>query len=220
MPVAVGYAAGNCQAMNLVKQPYQPLPLLAVTAEAEEQRNALVLSALAVKQVTTVAENTLARDAVVAMRQHLKSVESASNELSQPLRDATAKLKALADDHNGPLTVEIDRLQRLATVFDIEEQARQDADEKARQELMAEAVTGSDVEAIAVDPLPKARGQRNHESLRWEVTDIDALYRARPDLCRLEPKASAIQALCIPEMPNLPPGLKLWWEKKTIFTTR
>lgn len=202
MPVAVGYAAGNCQAMNLVKQPYQPLPLLAVTAEAEEQRNALVLSALAVKQVTTVAENNLARDAVVAMRQHLKSVESARNELSQPLRDATAKLKALADDHNGPLTQEINRLQTLATEFEKQEQTRRDA------------------EAIIDEPLPKARGQRNHESLRWEVTDIDALYRARPDLCRLEPKASAIQALCIPEMPNLPPGLKLWWERKTIFTTQ
>lgn len=186
--------------MILVKQPYQPLPLLAIAAEAEEQRNALVLSALAVQQVTTVAENTLARDAVVAMRQHLKSVESARNELSQPLRDATAKLKALADDHNGPLAQEINRLQLLATEFEKQEQTRRDA------------------EAIIDEPQPKARGQRNHETLRWEVTDIDALYRARPDLCRLEPKASAIQALCVPEMP--PPGLKLWWEKKTIFTTR
>lgn len=206
--------------MQLVRQPFQPLPLLSVDPAAEEARNALVLSALAVKQVTTVAENNQARDSVVAMRQHLKQVESARNELSQPLKDATTKLKALAEDHNGPLTVEIDRLQRLATVFEIEEQARRDADDKARAELMTEARTGDDVEALTTEPATKARGQRNQEIMRWEVTDVNALYLDRPDLCRLEPKASAIQALCVPEMPNLPRGLRLWYEKKVLFTTQ
>lgn len=207
--------------MKLVKEPYQPLPILSVNAEAEEQRNALVLSAKEIQQVTDATENRQARDAVVAMRQHLKSVEAARTELSRPLREATSQLKALADDHNSPMTVEINRLQSLATEFARQEQERLDADNKARQELIAEARNGAAIESLLADQptINRAHGQQSRELLRWEVTDIEALYKARPDLCRIEPSAKAIQALCIPEMPNLPPGLKLWWEKRVVFTT-
>lgn len=74
------------------------------------------------------------------------------------------------------------------------------------------------VQDILAAPMPEARkatGAATREVLRWEVTDLNALVKARPDLCKIEPKASAIQATCVPGMPNLPPGLKLWWEKQT-----
>ncbi len=72
--------------------------------------------------------------------------------------------------------------------------------------------------AAIMAPLPeaqKARGVATKRELRVEVTDIHALYRSRPDLVRLEANIAGIKATCVPEMPNLPDGLKLWWEMKT-----
>ena len=68
---------------------------------------------------------------------------------------------------------------------------------------------------ITAPPPEKARaiGASTRRVVRWEVLDVRALYAARPELCTLEAKASAINATCFPEMPV--PGLRLWWEDKT-----
>lgn len=90
------------------------------------------------------------------------------------------------------------------------------ADELQNQAAAAEQT----VQQILAVPLPekaKPIGLGTRKVLRWEVTDINALVKARPDLCKIEPKASAINATCIPEMPNKPPGLKLWWENTATF---
>jgi len=122
------------------------------------------------------------------------------------------------------------------------ERERQALEEKARQAAIKAAATGKAndekkaaavqaaaeaaeqaAQATMVLPLPeKARdtGMSVKRVLKWEVTDIRALAAARPDLVKMEPKGSAIQAVCIPEMPNKPPGLKLWWENTTVFSKR
>ena len=68
---------------------------------------------------------------------------------------------------------------------------------------------------ITAPPPEKARatGASTRRVVRWEVLDVRALYAARPELCTLEAKASAINATCFPEMPVA--GLRLWWEDKT-----
>lgn len=122
------------------------------------------------------------------------------------------------------------------------EAERQALEEKARQAAIKAAATGKaadEKKAAAIQaaaeaaeqaaqnqlrtPMPekaKDAGMHVKPVLKWEVTDINALVAARPDLCNIEPKASAINACCVPEMPNKPPGLKLWWESQTIFTKR
>lgn len=102
-----------------------------------------------------------------------------------------------------------------------EERAKKDAeDEQARIEAANAAEIAS--RAAIVAPLPevqRTRGQTVKKVLRWEVTDIAALYAARPDLCKpVEVKPSAVQATCVPERPV--PGLKLWWEESVIYTSR
>lgn len=69
-------------------------------------------------------------------------------------------------------------------------------------------------EAVAVKPA----GVAVKKVLRWEVTDINQLVKARPELCNIAPKASAIQAVCVPEMPV--PGLRLWWENQAVVSRR
>lgn len=209
--------------MQLVKQPPQPIPLASITSEAEETRNNLATDGLAIKQVTNAAENTQARDVAVAIRNHLKEVEASRTQLTKPLLDGQRMLKKVADDHVAPLVAILDRLERLATVFAVEEQARAAAELEARMSLLKEAKTADEANMVINELVlnaQKAQGQQLRNKLCWEVTDINALVKARPDLCKIEPKGSAIQSCCVPDMPNLPPGLKLWWDTKTVFTTR
>ena len=121
------------------------------------------------------------------------------------------------------------------------EQARLDAERRAREaaELAAEmdtkrsAKAAEKLEAVAVAaeakvqeiiaaPMPevaRSRGQQTRRELRVEVTDIRALAAARPDLVKMEPNLVGIKATLVPESPNMPPGLKLWWEDKVVFSS-
>lgn len=209
--------------LNLLKSPVPVLPILSISSEAEDNRNELALAALKVQSIATADDNEIARNIAVEIRNYLKSVESTRTTLTKPLLDSQRQLKRLSDDHIAPLTVELSRLERLATTFLQAEQARVAAELKARLELAAEAKTQADFDTISNEAMPvmdKAQGQQMRKKLCWEVTDIRALAAARPDLVRMEPNAAGIQATCIPEMPNLPAGLKLWWEDKATFTTR
>lgn len=104
--------------------------------------------------------------------------------------------------------------------------SKQRADDaaEAEQERIEQANRAEQLATAAiVAPLPevdRVRGQSTKNVLRYEVTDIRALAVARPDLVRMEPNAAGILATCIPEMPNLPPGLRLWYEVKVTYTSR
>jgi hypothetical protein len=79
----------------------------------------------------------------------------------------------------------------------------------------------ANVQTIIAAPEPtmeKAKGQTMKQVLRYEVTDILALVKARPDLCKIEAKASAINSTCHPSLPVI--GLKLWFENVSTYTTR
>jgi len=93
---------------------------------------------------------------------------------------------------------------------------------KAIQLGQAATAAAEQVAAVLATPPPvmsKSKGQQVRRELRVEVTDIRALAAARPELVKFEPNLAAIKALLVPESPNMPPGLKLWWEDKVIFSS-
>jgi len=101
----------------------------------------------------------------------------------------------------------------------VEQEAARKA-ESARQQALADAAAeearkASEASQAALRaPLPEARkigGMPVQKKLRFEVTDIHALYKARPELVKLEVKPSAILATCFAS--QLIPGLKLWEEE-------
>ena len=207
--------------MKLCKTELNPIPILSIDGEAEERRNELALEARKITSIATAGENDTARNIAVEIRTHVKEVEAARVSLTKPLLDGQRMLKKLSDDHIAPLEAELQRLQRLATVFLEAEQVQVAAEMKARLELAAEAKTDADFAVISNEAMPaeaRAQGQTLRKVLKWEVTDLRALYLARPELCKLEAKASAINVSCVPELPV--PGLKLWWENAATFTTR
>jgi len=88
---------------------------------------------------------------------------------------------------------------------------------KTAQAAEAKAAEVAQVLATPAPVAAKSKGQQVRRVLKYEVTDVRALYAARPELCTIEAKASAINAVCVPELPV--PGLRLWWEDKVIFSS-
>jgi hypothetical protein len=85
--------------------------------------------------------------------------------------------------------------------------------DRAIQKEQAALEASQAVQTVLAAPLPtvnRATGASLRKVLRYEVLDIRKVYAARPELCVIEIKKSAVQATCVPEMHV--PGLKLWWE--------
>jgi len=84
------------------------------------------------------------------------------------------------------------------------------------QEQLAQAEQQTYAAIVAPLPEPvKAVGASTKMKLCHEVTDIHALYKARPELCEIKVKPSAVNAIC--KITDKIPGLKLWQEPVTIF---
>jgi len=161
-----------------------------------------------------------------------------ANDHLQPLQGELDRLERLAADY---LQAEARRVEReradqdkrlaglLQERLDLEHQATVAASSVTTEAELAKAIEAEQiakeaawaVQTAIAQPLArmdKARGQQLRTVLCWECTDIVALYKARPDLCKITPSAACILDSCVPEMPV--PGLKLWWETRSTFSTR
>jgi ribosomal protein S13 len=74
--------------------------------------------------------------------------------------------------------------------------------------------------AIVTTPpeVSRSAGSTVRKVVKTAVTDIHALYKARPDLVRLEPNAAAIRATVFEGM--VIPGLRIWSELDAGFRAR
>ena len=100
----------------------------------------------------------------------------------------------------------------MQTEADLQKAIEAEAAAKAKEAEMYKTLT-------APVPAPvKAAGSVTKKVMRWEVTDIHALYKAAPHLVRMEPNAAAIKASCVASQTI--PGLKLWEELDTNFRSR
>lgn len=110
---------------------------------------------------------------------------------------------------------EADRLAREAAKAQREaERATNGGEQDRTQQVAAEAETKAieaRVAAAEIAPV-KPAGVAVRQPWKFEVTDINALFKARPDLCIIEPNNAAIRAQ-IPHNQNIP-GLRIWQEAK------
>lgn len=103
---------------------------------------------------------------------------------------------------------------------------------EAQQEAEARAqAVNTTLQSALREPLPeasKAPGTSVRQRLRVEVVEARTVYASRPDLCKVEVKAAAVQAVIVAQAgatalhPDLTtvPGLKLWWESQAQFRKR
>lgn len=147
-------------------------------------------------------------------REEAERVARENREAEERARAREAKIKTDAQMQAAMRAEEKRKAEAAAR------QAEADAlAEKARQASVA-------AQAAIRQPLPavhKTAGLTTKREMAWEVTDIKALVKARPELCNIEAKASAIRAVCLPALPKdsddvdttSVPGLALRWVDST-----
>lgn len=167
-----------------------------------------------------------------------RKIDALADELAAPV---TAEMKRVGGlvakfQQAEAIRVERERAEREKREREAMEAARlaAEAERKAAEAMKDEASLAAAVKAEAeakqkeaemyqtlTAPKPaavKASGSVTKKVLRWEVTDIHALYKAAPHLVKLEPNVMAIKSTCSSK-DNLP-GLRVWDELDTNFRSR
>jgi hypothetical protein len=158
-----------------------------------------------------------------------KAIESLAAELTEAVEAEAKRISRLLGDYQ----LEVQRKQREA-----EEEARKKEQailEEQQRKAQAAIDSGRNVEgklekieaqtfekvalvrAEAAAPVaPKIAGVATRQEVKFEVTDLAELYKARPELVKLEANTAAIKAV-LKANPKLQlPGLRHWTEAATI----
>jgi len=156
-----------------------------------------------------------------------KKIDAIAKDFSAQLEAEKTRIGRILGDYQAAERVKADRARREALA---------EAERKAREAALASAAA-----EVATDPAEATRAQQlstrreaeaqaaalqaaesrpvvpegttTRRAWKYEVTDLAALYKARSDLCVIEPNAAAIRAQ-IPHNQNIP-GLRIWQEAKT-----
>lgn len=147
-------------------------------------------------------------------------VEAQSQRISRLLGEyqAEARRKAAEKLREHQRQEEALRRQAAAEMAAIEREASGSAEAEARKEAVVQQYQQQVAEGrqalIAAAP-PRIAGTAVREDWKFEVTDIQALYRAHPQLVVLQPNHTAIRAI-VKHNQNIP-GLRVWKEASTII---
>jgi hypothetical protein len=160
-----------------------------------------------------------------------KRIDGLAEELTAHLESESVRISKLL----GNFTAEQNRLAEKAA-REAQEKERRIREEAAAELARAQAMARNDeqaeadterIEAQTFDRIVEARtsgtlvaakpaGIATRTVTRYEVEDIHALYRARPEMVRLTENASVINAV-LRGSPNLKiPGLRTWTESAAI----
>jgi len=203
-----------------------------ISTEAQGFATGLIFSAAGFESVSTVEENAALTKLAIDIKSYIRSVETSRKSVTDPIKAVADRIKRTADDHVQELNEALNKLSALSTQWTRAERERAVREEQARAAELAKLQARQDalktnaakekvevkIQATIAAPLPeavKARGTISRKVLKWEVTDIKALYAARPELCHVEPNAAAIKAVCSAKLEV--PGLRLWEEETTSF---
>jgi len=189
---------------------------IVVTESAlNQKRDALILSG----EVVTVQSEQDLSDCVAAqslLRTLIEGMDSTRKELGKPFWDAYKRINDTAKGYSDTLELELMRIEKLANAYTtaqeaakIAENERIMAEQRAAQENpdTPDSARERATLAIAINTRPVVDGARTSQDIQFEVTDMDALYRARPDLVKMEVRVRELKvALAIPGQPP-PPGV-------------
>jgi hypothetical protein len=171
--------------------------------------------------------NTAAKKIIELENRYCAPLEAEQERIERLVADFQAAERKRAEEAERKRLAEIAEAERIraeaeAKLKQAEESLSSEADlqEAIRLERQAKEAMKA-AQAALSSPVPevrKASGASTRRVLRYEVVDVHALYLARPELVKLEPRAQAILSTCTPENPV--PGLKLWWEDQTVIRAK
>lgn len=215
---------------------------IAIAPEARELRDGLLVEIRGVTTVSDAFDADVAADVLKRTKDLTRSIEASRTTVKAPVLELGKKIDALAKEITAELESEAGRVAKVLGAYQLEEKRKAEAAARAAREeeerikreaaAKAEAAAPAEVAAIvdqaterivatrqaaAAVVAPKAANTGVREDVCFEVTDIVALYAARPELVNLEPNGTAIRAICKANPKLQLPGLRHWTEAKTII---
>jgi hypothetical protein len=187
--------------------------------EAESAADALRAVSTLAKEIE--AARKIVKDPVLALG---KKIDETAKTFVADLITEQDRLQRLLGDHQAAEQRKADKLRReaqeeadrLAREAATAARAAERATTEGQAEQAQQAAAVAEVKAIearvAVAEIKRdgPGGIILRQPYKYEVTDINALFKARPDLCVIEPNGAAIRAQ-IPHNQNIP-GLRIWQE--------
>jgi hypothetical protein len=182
----------------------------------------------ALRGVSTIAKEIeaarkIVKDPVLALG---KKIDETAKTFVADLLTEEARLQRLLGDHQAAEQRKADKLRReaqeeadrlareAATAARAAERATTDGQAEHAQQAAAVAEVAAVEARVAVAEIKREgpAGTVLRQTYKFEVTNINALFKARPDLCVIEPNGAAIRAQ-IPHNQQIP-GLRIWCEAK------
>lgn len=198
-----------------------------IAPDSELLKQELLEQAASVTGVSDELDADLAANALKSITEVLKDVEAARKTVKAPVLELSRKIDGVAKDFGAQLGNEKTRISKLLGTFEAEQRRKQKEAEReaARKEAerIEQANEDGDLDA-AVDDIAKIRteaaqvahrpsGTVVRETWKFELLDIQALHKAAPHLCKIEPNNVMIRE-AIKTNQNIP-GLRVWKEAKT-----
>ena len=189
--------------------------------EAEEAADALRVLSPIVREVEALRVSikapvlALGRKIDATAKGYVEAIEVEEKRIDRALGDYLLAEKKKAEQAKADAEREARRLAFEADLAASKvDSATNDAEVNAAQQVAAKAeVAAVEARVAAAEIVPEKPADVSVRApWKHEVTDINALFKARPDLCIIEPNNAAIRAQ-IKYNQNIP-GLRIWQEAK------
>jgi hypothetical protein len=176
---------------------------ITITEASTVERDAALAASKVVTEVGDPITRDVAHEALVDLVKIAKEVEASRLAVTRPIDALKKRVMERAAEFVGDVEKEVSRLKGLLTDY----QRKLDAEAKA-----AAAQPGAPAStpeptvaptpprtqtlfaAPALQPQAKLSGSMTRRPWKYEVTSTAELYKARPDLCRLEEVPSLVNA--------------------------
>jgi len=207
---------------------------IALMPQAEKLRNVLLNQARTVESITDGFEADCAADVLKNISAAVKEMEATRKEVKAPVLELGRRIDAVAKGWLSDLEAEKKRINRSLGDYQAEqdrirreaERKEREAQEKAWREAEKALEKGDEKAAAEAtqkiaessakvsESAHRPEGVSVRTSYKFEVEDIDALFKAAPHLCEIKPDNAAIRA-AIKKNQSIP-GLRVWKESSAV----
>ena len=222
-----------------------PRPEIELSPAAFNARAAALLASGNVRAIGSVTDLDAAAAALTQIKSIVRLVEDSRKEVKAPVLEVGRRIDSVSKEYLAPLEAEASRLSVIVGSYqeaarrksekEREEAAKAQAaalEELARAQAAAvesgDAAAADAARAVAADKIaesqmaviaaegPRLDGISTRTSWKFDVTDINALFSARPELCVVTPNNAAIRAVVKASKGAAIPGLRIWQEAGAI----
>ena len=222
-----------------------PRPEIELSPAAFNARAAALLASGNVRAIASVSDLDEAAAALTNIKSLTRSIEDSRKDVKAPVLEVGRRIDTVAKEYLAPLEVEASRLSVIVGSYQeaSRRKAEKEREEAAKAQAAAlaeldraqaaavasgDAAAADAARAVAADKIAESQlavvaaegarldGITTRTAWKFDVSDINALFTARPELCIVTPNNAAIRAVIKANRGAAIPGLRIWQEAGAI----